>query len=56
MISIVLNEVEAARAALDRARPDDLVVLLADKPAQVWETAVERSTRDWSGAPAAAVS
>jgi cyanophycin synthetase len=55
-IAVVLNEVEAAGAALDRARPDDLVVLLADKPAQVWETAVERSARDWSGATAAAAS
>jgi cyanophycin synthetase len=48
-IATVLNEIEATEAALDIARPDDLVVLLADKPTEVWETAVARSTRDWSG-------
>jgi cyanophycin synthetase len=47
-VSVVLNEIEAASAALDLARPDDLVVLLADKPAEVWETAVARSSREWS--------
>jgi cyanophycin synthetase len=51
-VSIVLNEIEAAGAALDLARPDDLVVLLADKPAEVWETAVARSSRDWSNVAA----
>jgi cyanophycin synthetase len=49
-IGVVLDEIEAARAALDLARPDDLVVLLADKPAEVWEAAVERSTREWGDA------
>ena len=43
-ITIVLNELDAAAAALDRAKPDDLVVLLADKPAEVWELAVSRAS------------
>jgi cyanophycin synthetase len=53
-IEIVLNEIEATSTALDKARPDDLVVLLADKPQEVWETAVERSKRDWSNGGVAA--
>ncbi len=47
-VDIVLSEIDAANAAMDRAKPDDLVVLLADKPAEVWEAVVQRSTRDWS--------
>jgi len=47
-IQVVLNEIEATEAALDKARPDDLVVLLADKPQEVWETAVARSKQGWS--------
>ena len=43
-ITIVLDELEAARTALDHAIHDDLVVLLADKPAEVWEAAVERTS------------
>jgi len=30
---------------MDRAKPDDLVVLLADKPAEVWELVVARTGR-----------
>jgi len=44
-VSIVLNELDAAAAAMDRAKPDDLVVLLADKPAEVWELVVARTGR-----------
>jgi len=47
-IRIELDELEAANALLDQARPEDLVVLLADKPAEVWETVVQRSKRDWA--------
>jgi cyanophycin synthetase len=55
-ISIVPNELEAAGVALDRARHDDLVVLLADKPEQMWELVVKRSSRDWSDSRMAVVS
>ncbi|MCO5177876.1 MAG: cyanophycin synthetase [Thermomicrobiales bacterium] len=44
-VSVVLNELEAAEAAMDHAKPDDLVVLLADKPAEVWELVVARTSR-----------
>lgn len=53
-ITIVLDEIEASTAALDRARPDDLVVLLADKPAEVWELVTSRSRRQWQAEPVAA--
>jgi cyanophycin synthetase len=46
-ITVVLDEIKAANTAMDRARPDDLVVLLADKPEAVWEAVVERSTEQW---------
>jgi cyanophycin synthetase len=52
-IEIVLDELEAASAAMDRARPEDLVVLLVDKPVEVWETVVARSQREWSDVKAA---
>lgn len=53
-ISIMLDELDAATSAMDRAKQDDLVVLLADKPAEVWELAVARAsaTRPAAGAPA----
>jgi cyanophycin synthetase len=47
-ITVVLDEIEAAHATMDRAHHEDLVVLLVDKPAEVWETVVERSTHGWS--------
>lgn len=46
-ISIVPDEQEAARAVLDLAKPDDLIIMLADKPAEVWETIVQRDTQQW---------
>jgi cyanophycin synthetase len=51
-IGIVLDEIEAAHAAMNRARSEDLVVLLVDKPAEVWEAVVQRSQREWHDAPA----
>ena len=36
-VSIVLDELEAVQAALDVSEKSDLVVLLVDKPAAVWE-------------------
>jgi hypothetical protein len=36
-ISVVLDEFEAVREAVARSKKDDLVVLLIDKPAAVWE-------------------
>jgi cyanophycin synthetase len=42
-IEIVLDEIEAANRAMDRARPDDLVVVLVDKPAEVWDVVAERA-------------
>ncbi|HUG15054.1 MAG TPA: cyanophycin synthetase, partial [Thermomicrobiales bacterium] len=47
-VTIVLDEIDAANTALNAAQHDDLVVLLVDKPAEVWETVVERSTHGWS--------
>lgn len=41
-ITIIPDEIAAANAALDLARNEDLVVILADKPAEVWETVVSR--------------
>jgi cyanophycin synthetase len=35
-VSIILEELEAARAAVDMAGKTDLVVLMVDKPAEVW--------------------
>jgi cyanophycin synthetase len=43
-ITIMLDEIDAANAAMDRARSDDLVVLLVDKPENVWQTVVRRAT------------
>jgi cyanophycin synthetase len=37
MVDIVLDEMEAARAAIGRAERNDLVVLFADRPAAVFE-------------------
>ena len=36
-LSVVLDEVEAAHAAVQRAERNDLVVLMVDRPAVVWE-------------------
>lgn len=36
-VDTILDELDAARAAVDRADRGDLVVLLIDKPAKVWE-------------------
>lgn len=44
-VSLIYDELEAAKAAMDRARQDDLVVLLADRPEEVWEMVVERNAR-----------
>jgi cyanophycin synthetase len=46
-ITVVLDELEAANTALERAGQDQLVVLLADQPAEVWETVVRRNTEQW---------
>ena len=43
-ITVMLDEIDAANAAMDRARSDDLVVLLVDKPENVWQTVVRRAT------------
>jgi cyanophycin synthetase len=42
-VTVVLNEIEAAHAALDQAERNDLVVLLVDKPAAVYESLTQRS-------------
>jgi len=36
-VSIVLDELQSAREAVSRATRDDLVVILVDKPAKVWD-------------------
>jgi len=36
-ISIVLDELQSVREAIERADRDDLVVLMVDKPAKVWD-------------------
>ncbi len=36
-IEIVLDEFDAVRSAVDRAKKDDLVVLMVDSPAKVWD-------------------
>ncbi|CAN5688856.1 cyanophycin synthetase [soil metagenome] len=46
-VSIVPDEQQAANAVLDLAKPDDLIIMLADKPAEVWETIVQRDTQQW---------
>ena len=42
-VNIVLDELEAAHAAIARAQRNDLVVLLADRPAAVFEQLTGRS-------------
>jgi len=44
-MEIVLDEMEAARKALDRSRPGDLVVLCVDDAAAVWRELEARRTR-----------
>src|SRR5690606_27555287 len=36
-VQIVLDEMEASHLAVDQSEKGDLVVLLVDKPTQVWE-------------------
>ncbi len=36
-VTIVLNEIDAVKAAVERSDREDLVVLMVDKPAQTWE-------------------
>lgn len=36
-VTIVLEEVDAVKAAVERSNRDELVVLMVDKPAQTWE-------------------
>ncbi|MEZ4505541.1 MAG: hypothetical protein R2848_06655 [Thermomicrobiales bacterium] len=36
-VTIVLQESDAVRSAVERSDKDDLVVLMVDKPAQTWE-------------------
>ncbi|MDF3018210.1 MAG: hypothetical protein K0R44_3435, partial [Thermomicrobiales bacterium] len=36
-VDIVLDEIEAAREAISRAARNDLVILMADRPALVFE-------------------
>lgn len=36
-VTIVLEEIDAVKAAVERSNRDDLVVLMVDKPAQTWE-------------------
>ncbi|HQY31102.1 MAG TPA: Mur ligase family protein, partial [Thermomicrobiales bacterium] len=43
-IEIVLEEMDAARTAIDRAEKDDLVVLLVDKPAEIWKELEKRAS------------
>lgn len=41
-VSVVLDELEAVQAAVNMADKSDLVVLMVDKPAKVWELLSER--------------
>jgi cyanophycin synthetase len=43
-IEIVLDEMEATRRALDRARPGDVVVLCADYATEVWKELERRKS------------
>ena len=43
-VKVVLDEIEAARAAIARANRNDLVILMADKPALVFEQLTGRGT------------
>jgi hypothetical protein len=36
-VTIVLEEMDAVKAAVERSDRNDLVVLMVDKPAQTWE-------------------
>ena len=54
-ISITTDELEAANVAIDMAKPDDLVVLLVDKPAEVYDAVTRRSARQWQTGAAARV-
>ena len=42
-IRVIRDELEAAQAALDTAESDDLVLLLADTPEEVWEIVTNHS-------------
>ena len=44
-VEIVTDELEAARRAMDRARPGDLVVLCVDDASQVWDEIERRRAR-----------
>ena len=48
-VQIVTDEMEAARLALDRSRPGDLVVLCVDHASEVWHELEERRSRARSG-------
>jgi cyanophycin synthetase len=41
-IEIILDEMEAARTAMDRSEKGDLIVILVDKPVAVWEMLTHR--------------
>lgn len=43
-VDVVLDEMEAAREAISRARRNDLVILMADKPAAVFEQLTGRTS------------
>ena len=43
-VSIVLDELEASKAAVERASKNDLVVLFVDKPVKVWEELTQSSS------------
>jgi cyanophycin synthetase len=48
-VQVVTDEMEAARRALDRSRPGDLVVLCVDHASEVWHELEERRSRARSG-------
>jgi cyanophycin synthetase len=48
-VEIVTDEMEAARRALDRSRPGDLVVLCVDYASEVWEELEARRSRPRRG-------
>jgi cyanophycin synthetase len=53
-IEVVLDELEAARRALDRSRPGDLVLLCVDRASEVWrELELRRSAGRSGGVPRA---
>lgn len=46
-VEVEPNEQRAVRRTLRRAKPDDLIIMLADKPDEVWQTVVNYDETQW---------